>query len=124
MEEVVIPTTNASIISSTPLTSTGALSTTNTASPGVAPARGVVTLDSIRKAYEKNKLGDVVQLSTTYLQTNPNNVEVLTMRARSQYIFSKFDEALNDIDGIYKIQGQVIDCGIVNDGARAEKALK
>lgn len=121
LEEIVapvaptVPSTGAGAVTP-PVTSptTGAGTTTGTAA----------TLDNIRKAYEKNKLGDVVQMGTTYLQANPNNIEVLTMRARSQYIFSKFDEALNDIESIYKIQGQNIDCGIVNDGARAEKALK
>lgn len=121
LEEIVAPvapttpsTGNSGSTATTPTTTTGAGSTVTTA----------VTLDNIRKAYDKNKLGDVVQLGTVYLQSNPNNIEVLTMRARSQYIFSKFDEALNDIEAIYKIQGQNIDCGIVNDGARAEKALK
>lgn len=46
------------------------------------------------------------------------------MRARSYYIFSKYTEMLDDIGTIYKIQGESINCGIVNDGARAEKALK
>lgn len=125
LEEVVVPSIPATVVSSTPLSNSGTTSTvTNTTGAGVTKTWGTATLDGIRKAYEKNKLGDVVQMSTTYLQTNPNDIEVLTMRARSQYIFSKFDEALNDINGIYKIQGQAIDCGIVNDGARAEKALK
>lgn len=120
LEEVTPP---ASTVVSSPnnSVSTGTGSTTSASNP-ITPVSS--TLDTIRKAYEKNKLGDVVQMSTTYLQTNPNNIEVLTMRARSQYIFSKFDEALNDIETIYKVQGANIDCGIVNDGARAEKALK
>lgn len=99
-----------------PATGGSAAVTTDTSTPA--------TLEEIRKAYEKNKLGDVVRMSSQYLQTNPGNIEVLTMRARSQYIFSKFNEALSDINAIYKIQGESIDCGIINDGARAEKALK
>lgn len=122
LEEITPPAPTAVVSSPNNPVSTGTGSTTSTPVSPVTPVSS--TLDTIRKAYEKNKLGDVVQMSTTYLQTNPNNIEVLTMRARSQYIFSKFDEALNDIETIYKVQGAAIDCGIVNDGARAEKALK
>lgn len=120
LEEIVAP-----VAPTTPSAgNSGSTSTTPAPTTGAGTVTTAVTLSNIRKAYDKNKLGDVVQLGTAYLQSNPNNIEVLTMRARSQYIFSKFDEALNDIEAIYKIQGQGIDCGIVNDGARAEKALK
>lgn len=78
----------------------------------------------MRKAYDKNKLADAVTLSTLYLAKTPADTEVLTIRARSQYIFGRYDEALTDIASIYKIQGTTVDCGIVKDGARAEKALK
>lgn len=124
LEEIVPPVTLVPTVSSALPANTGSTVGTGTTGVGATVTAGTATLDSIRKAYEKNKLGDVVQMSTTYLQSSPNDIEVLTMRARSQYIFSKFDEALNDINSIYKIQGQAIDCGIVNDGARAEKALK
>ncbi len=87
-------TSSSTVAPTAPAVTTGAGSTVST----------TVTLEGIRKSYEKNKLGDVVQMSTVYLVSNPNDVEVLTMRARSQYIFSKFNEALNDIESIYKVQ--------------------
>ena len=82
-----------------------------------------VSFSDIQKAYDKNKLADAVSLSTIFLVKNPTNVDVLTIRARSQYIVAKYSEALDDITTIYKIQGSTVDCGIVKDGARAEKAL-
>ncbi len=100
-----------------PATSTGAITP-----PVITNVN--VSVDDVRKAYDKNKLGDAIELANAVLAKTPTNVEVLTMRARSQYIFSKFDLALDDISTIYKVQGETIDCGIVNDGARAEKALK
>jgi len=102
--EEVVPPVAVSSASSTVSSGTGS-STTGAGSTVVTPSvPSNTTLDSIRKAYEKNKLGDVVQMSTTYLKTSPNDIEVLTMRARSQYIFSKFNEALTDIETIYQVQ--------------------
>ena len=98
-----------------------------TPSDSIVPVSTVTvdaTIANIRMAYEKNKLGDTIKLATTFLEKNPGNIEVLTMRARSYYIFGKFNEAIADINAIYAIQKDAIDCGIVNDGARAEKALK
>lgn len=109
-EPVIQPSTTAT----TALTGAGTTAATPVAGGNASSATDTptspATLEEIRKAYEKNKLGDVVRMSSQYLQTNPGNIEVLTMRARSQYIFSKFDEALGDINAIYKIQGDSIDC--------------
>ncbi len=96
----------------------------NTNGTGATIAPSNATIEEVRKAYDKNKLADAVTLSTAYLTKNPADTEVLTIRARSQYIFGRFDEALTDITSIFKIQGASVDCGIVKDGARAEKALK
>ncbi len=118
----------------TPTTTDGTITATKPTSPTVTippttPATGtgstdVATLDAIRKAYEKNKLGPAVELATSYLAQNPGNVEVLTIRARSYYIIGNLESAIVDIKSIYAIQKDAIDCGIVNDGARAEKSLK
>ena len=98
--------------------------TSSTTASGAIVVPQVTTLDEVRKAYDKNKLADAINLSTLYLAKIPTDTEVLTIRARSQYIFGKYNEALADINSIYKIQGATVDCGIVKDGARAEKALK
>jgi hypothetical protein len=97
-------------------TSTGSI-----AIPSALPT--IVSFDDIQKAYDKNKLADAVSLSTLFLAKNPTNVDALTIRARSQYIVAQYGPALDDITAIYKIQGSSVDCGIVKDGARAEKAL-
>jgi hypothetical protein len=107
---------NPSVTSVPPIANTGVGSTT----PSTTPA----TFADVQKSYDKNKLGDTIALATGYLATDPNNVEVLTMRARSYYIFSRYNEMLGDISKIYQIQGTTMNCGIINDGARAEKALK
>ncbi len=83
-----------------------------------------VTIAQIRSAYDKNKLADTIKLATTYLQINGNNAEVLTMRARSYYIMGNLEQAIADISSIYEMKKEEIDCGIVNDAARAEKTLK
>jgi hypothetical protein len=96
----------------------------STGSIVIAPtATTNVSFDDIQKAYDKNKLADAVSLSTVFLAKNPTNVDALTIRARSQYIVAQYGPALDDITAIYKIQGSTVDCGIVKDGARAEKAL-
>lgn len=97
---------------------------TSGTSTGTTANPSVVTFDDVQKSYDKNKLGDTITLATTYLATDPKNAEVLTMRARSYYIFSRYDEMLGDISAIYQVQGANMNCGIINDGARAEKALK
>jgi hypothetical protein len=119
LDEPVIPNSTGGTISATASSSSTKPTATSTETPSAN-----ATVEDVRKAYDKNKLGDAIELANSVLAKNPNNIEVLTMRARSQYIFSKFDSALGDIATIYKIQGDAIDCGIVNDGARAEKALK
>lgn len=103
--------------------------TGTTTPPVVTPTTGTgstnnVTLADVRTAYEKNKIAGLVQLATSYLEKDPKNVEALTIRARAYYFYSKFDEAITDITLIYSIQKDKTDCGIINDGARIEKALK
>ncbi len=104
LEEAVVVPSTGTVLSSGPTITGSTIIPAPSVTGGGSTVSTSITLETIRKAYEKNKLGDVVQMSTTYLQTTPNDVEVLTMRARSQYIFSKFNEALNDIESIYKIQ--------------------
>lgn len=113
-------TATGGTISATVPTATSA-STTSTVST-VIP--GNVTIENVRSAYDKNKLSDTIRLATSYLQGNGNNVEVLTMRARSYYIMGNLEQAIADIKVIYDMKKDDIDCGIVNDAARAEKTLK
>ena len=73
-----------------------------TATGSIAPVSA--TIEEIRKAYAGNKLADTIRLANAFLEKTPGNTEVLTMRARSQFIFGRHSEALSDFSAIYKIQ--------------------
>ncbi|MBP8016989.1 hypothetical protein KAZ01_03180 [Candidatus Gracilibacteria bacterium] len=64
-----------------------------------------VTLADIKKAYDKNKILDVLKLSNEYIKNNPNDIEVLKMRYRSFYILGKYNESLSEIQKIETLSG-------------------
>jgi hypothetical protein len=120
-----IASANGGVLSGSTTTATVARPTVSASGSTVATPTlpATATFDDIQRAYDKNKLADAISLSTVFLAKNPTNVDALTIRARSQYIVAQYGPALDDIAAIYKIQGAAVDCGIVKDGARAEKAL-
>lgn len=122
--EEATPATNTNIMAVAPVKLTTTTTPPVVASPAGTGGNTTVTLAEVRTAYEKNKIAGLVQLATSYLEKDPKNIEVLTIRARAYYFYSKFDEAITDIAQIYAIQKDKTDCGIINDGARIEKALK
>lgn len=83
-----------------------------------------VTLDTVKLAYSKNKILDALKLSTEYIKTDSNNMEVAKIRYRSFYILGKYDEALSEIQKIENNLGNQVEKTILCDAKIISKLAK
>ncbi|MDD2909012.1 MAG: hypothetical protein PHZ26_04625 [Candidatus Gracilibacteria bacterium] len=119
------------IDNSTPkTTSTSTATTSNTVNqtPVATPTSSVnlssVTLESVKTAYSKNKILDALKLSTEYIKTDPNNIDVAKIRYRSFYILGKYDDSLAEIQKIETNLGNNVEKTILCDAKIISKLAK
>ncbi|EKE30065.1 MAG: hypothetical protein ACD_2C00050G0010 [uncultured bacterium (gcode 4)] len=83
-----------------PAKATTATASSNAPVASSSSAPKNVTLDSIKSAYNKNSILDALKLSTEYIKTDPNNLDVAKIRYRSFYILWKYAESLTEVQKI------------------------